>query len=63
MHCSSCAMNIDNCVEDIPGVVASKTNYAKGETEVIFSPNQSIQTSIKKVIEGLGYEVKIVTHT
>lgn len=57
MHCGSCAMNIDNSLEDIPGVISAKTNYAKGETEIVFQPGQSVAAPAKKAIEALGYTV------
>lgn len=57
MHCSSCAMNIDNSLEDISGVISSKTNYAKGETEITYQPGQSIDVPAKKAIEALGYQL------
>lgn len=57
MHCSSCAMNIDNNLEEIPGVISSKTNYAKGKTEVIFQPGKSVAGPAKKAIEQLGYKI------
>jgi Cu+-exporting ATPase len=57
MHCSTCALNIDNGIEDIEGVVSSKTNFAKGETEVVFRPGKSIRSATKQVIEKLGYRV------
>lgn len=57
MHCSSCAMNIDNAVEEIPNVISSKTNYAKGQTEVIFQPGKIDPAPVKKAIKALGYTV------
>ena len=57
MHCSSCAMNIDNAVEEIPDVISSQTNYARGEAKVIFKPGELIQARVEKVIESLGYKV------
>lgn len=57
MHCSSCAMNIDNDLEEIDGVISAKTNYAKGETEVIFKEGRVNQSAVKKTIEKLGYKV------
>ena len=57
MHCSSCAMNIDNSLEEIPGVISSQTNYAKGETEVVFQPGKVNAAAAKKEIEALGYAV------
>ncbi|PJA21460.1 hypothetical protein COX59_04230 [Candidatus Beckwithbacteria bacterium CG_4_10_14_0_2_um_filter_47_25] len=57
MHCSSCAMNIDNSLEEISGVISSKTNYAKGETTIVFKEGKANQAAAKKVIEALGYKV------
>lgn len=56
MHCSSCAMNIDNSLEEISGVISAKTNYAKGETEIKYQRGQSVTAPAKKAIEALGYE-------
>jgi copper chaperone CopZ len=50
-------MNIDNALEEIPGVISSKTNYAKGETEIIYQPGKSVVAPAKKAIERLGYQV------
>lgn len=57
MHCSSCAMNIDNSLEEIPGVISSKTNYAKGETEITYQSGKSVAAPAKKAIEKLGYKI------
>lgn len=56
MHCSSCAMNIDNSLEEIPGVISSKTNYAQGETEIVFKAGQNIRPAAIVAIEKLGYQ-------
>lgn len=56
MHCSSCALSIDNALEDIPGVLESHTNYAKGETVV--RVNDSVDVAqLRKVIAETGYSV------
>lgn len=57
LHCSSCAVNIDLTLEDVAGVVNSKTNYAKSEVKVTFCPKQVSEATIKSAIVGLGYEV------
>lgn len=57
MHCSSCAMNIDNSIEEIPGVISSKTSYAKAEAEVVFKPGKVNRPAAEKVIQDLGYSV------
>lgn len=57
LHCTSCAVNIDLTIEDIPGVKNSNTNYAKSESEVTFDPKQTSIKSIKNAIHNLGYQV------
>lgn len=57
LHCTSCAVNIDLTVEDIPGVKNSDTNYARLESEVTFDPKQTDVNSIKNAIHNLGYQV------
>lgn len=57
MHCMSCSMNIDGALEDTPGVIEADTNYAKGESKVIFDPEQVTTKKMSQVIEKLGYRV------
>jgi copper chaperone CopZ len=58
LHCSSCAVNIDLTLEDLPGVVNSKTNYAKSETDISYDPKSVDIKALKKAIESLGYKVE-----
>jgi copper chaperone CopZ len=55
MHCSSCSMNIDGALEDLDGVVESRTSYAKAETVVRYIPEKIALETLKKTIQGLGY--------
>lgn len=55
LHCTSCALNIDMTLEDLPGV-SSNTSYQKSETEVTFDPKKTDLKSIKKTITDLGYQ-------
>jgi copper chaperone CopZ len=55
LHCSSCAVNIDLALEDLPGVKA-KTNYAKSETKIQYDPSQVSLLQIHNLIEKLGYK-------
>lgn len=55
MHCSSCAMAIDMDLEDVPGVVEARTNFARGTTEVVFDPAQVDQEMIIAAIREAGY--------
>ncbi|KKU32358.1 hypothetical protein A3K29_05990 [Candidatus Collierbacteria bacterium RIFOXYB2_FULL_46_14] len=56
LHCSSCAVNIDLALEDLPGVIA-KTNYAKSETKITFDPSQTSLDAIHFTIRDLGYNI------
>lgn len=58
LHCTSCAVNIDLTIEDIPGVKSSNTNYAKSESEVTFDPTKTNLEFIKNAIHNLGYQVE-----
>lgn len=57
LHCNSCAMSIDNALEEVAGVLESKTSYAKAETTVYFDASQTNQMALKKVIKQTGYQV------
>ncbi len=55
MHCTSCAMNIDFDLEDIPGVKSAKTSYAKAECEVEFEEGKIKENEIIDQIKKTGY--------
>ena len=57
MHCTSCAINIDDTVEELPGVFKSDTSYAKSKTIVTFDESKVSTEEIIKAIEGLDYTV------
>lgn len=56
MHCGSCAMNIDEQLEELDGVSEAKTSYRKQVTEVIFDETRIDLDRIQKAISSLGYE-------
>lgn len=58
LHCTSCAIDIDLTLEDLPGVTNSKTNYAKSLATVEFEPNKISPKEIIEQINKLGYKVK-----
>ncbi len=59
MHCTACAMNIDFDLEDIEGVVSSRTNYARQETEITFDDKKVKPDKIVQAISKTGYGAKI----
>lgn len=56
LHCTSCALNIDSELEDLPGVVSSKTSYAKQESIITYDPNLAKPSQFTAIIEKLGYK-------
>lgn len=59
MHCTSCAFNIDGELEDADGVVESRTNYAKAETQVTFDDTKINTQKILRIIGEVGYSADI----
>ncbi len=57
LHCASCSLNIDDSLESTPGVISSKTSYAKQESVINYAPAQVTIPALKKVITSLGYQV------
>ncbi|MFZ6036192.1 MAG: heavy-metal-associated domain-containing protein [Patescibacteria group bacterium] len=57
MHCTSCAMNIDDALEDVPGVVSSRTNYARAQTTIEMEPASAVTPEqLIAAIEAVGYQ-------
>ena len=57
LHCTSCSLNIDGELEELPGVISSKTSYAKQESVVVYDPKLVTPSQFTSVIEKLGYKV------
>lgn len=55
MHCSSCAMTIDFDLEDLEGVIAARTSYAKCECEIEFDPEKVNEEKVIETIKKSGY--------
>jgi len=59
MHCSSCSMVIDGDLEDLDGVISSKTNFAKGISEIEYDQTKVSVEDLNKVIQKAGYAILI----
>lgn len=57
LHCSSCSLNIDSELEDLPGVLSTSTSYAKQESVITYDAKLTGPAQFKLVIEKLGYKV------
>ncbi|MBP7875703.1 cation transporter [Candidatus Woesebacteria bacterium] len=56
MHCTSCALTIDEELEEIEGVHEARSSYAKGEVRVRVEPGAVQDRQLRVVIEKLGYK-------
>lgn len=54
MHCGSCALLIDDTLEDLPGVRASQTSVKTGRARVDLDATTT-PGEIIAAIQGLGY--------
>lgn len=57
LHCAACSLNIDDALEETPGVISSSTNYARQESVINFDPAKVNVDKLKQVIESLDYSV------
>jgi copper chaperone CopZ len=57
LHCSSCSLNIDSDLEELPGVIETNTSYAKQESVITYDPKQVTPAKFSEVIKNLGYQV------
>ncbi|XVV06677.1 heavy-metal-associated domain-containing protein [Actinosynnema sp. CA-248983] len=55
MHCGSCALLIDDALEDLPGVRSTRTTVKQGRSTVELDPSRSSPEDVIAVIEQLGY--------
>lgn len=52
-------MNIDFDLEDIPGIIAAQTSYAKQESNVTYDESLTIVETIIATIGKLGYRAQV----
>jgi copper chaperone CopZ len=57
LHCSSCSLNIDSELEDLPGVLSVTTSYAKQESVINYDPKLAKPSQFTSIIEKLGYKI------
>ncbi len=55
MHCTSCALTIDDTMEETKGVLSSVTTYAKSITTINYNPVEVTKEQLHQVIKKLGY--------
>jgi copper chaperone CopZ len=55
MHCGSCALLVDDALEDLPGVLSTTTTVKQGRSTVELDVDRSSPEDVIGVIEELGY--------
>jgi len=55
MHCGSCALLIDDCLHDLPGVHGTQTRVKAGLSTVELDLTQNRPEDVINAIEQLGY--------
>lgn len=59
MSCASCAVNVENTVKYLPGVVQASVNYASAILSVEYLPNMLQAADIRKAVQEIGYDLYI----
>jgi copper chaperone len=59
MHCASCGLLVDDCMEDIDGVVSSRTDLRSKKCTAVVAEDVSDDVLLAAVVEA-GYTATIV---
>ncbi|WP_249643809.1 cation transporter [Nocardia sputi] len=61
MHCASCALLVDDTLDDLPGVRNTQTTMKKGRTAVELDTGSTTLAEVIEAIEKLGYTATLVS--
>ena len=56
MHCTSCAMNIENKLKEKEGINQANVSYSTGQANIEYSPEKIDKKEILDSIEESGYK-------
>ena len=62
MHCTACAMLIDGSLEDLAGVKAANTHYARQMVDVEYDEKQLSEADILAIIAEVGYTAQVSSY-
>ncbi|MBK8701959.1 MAG: cadmium-translocating P-type ATPase [Saprospiraceae bacterium] len=57
MSCASCAVNVENAIKMLPGVVSGAVNYANGAATIEYIPSVTNLEKIRKAVQDVGYDL------
>lgn len=61
MHCASCALNVENTVKKMDGVIFSNVNYANATLTVEYDKRIITPEKIQKTIQEIGFDIILGT--
>lgn len=60
MHCGNCAMNVENHLNGVPGVVTATVSLASNSGKVVYDTTLTTPEDVLKVFNDLSFSAKIV---
>ncbi|MCK5158565.1 MAG: heavy-metal-associated domain-containing protein, partial [Candidatus Heimdallarchaeota archaeon] len=58
MTCASCAMNVENALKKVAGVISATVNLATRKATVEFNPSLVNVSILEKAIKDVGYDIE-----
>jgi len=59
MHCASCSLLVDDCMEDVDGVVSSRTDLKSKQCVAVVDESVDVEALLAAVVEA-GYTATVV---
>lgn len=59
MHCASCAISVDDTLEEVDGVHSSRTSFARGLVKVDHDPGRVTPERLRDAISRAGYRPRM----
>lgn len=59
MTCASCAINVENVLKDLPGVVDANVNFATAIVHVAYIPGTVQTGDLRKAVQSIGYDLLV----
>jgi len=57
MHCATCALTVQDSLNEVPGVAEARVNFALGKATIDYDAGVATEEQLKKAVEGSGYKV------
>lgn len=59
MTCASCAVNVENVLKDLPGVLEAHVNFVNAIVNVTYIPGTVQPNDFKKAVQNIGYDLLV----